>query len=128
NNEGRMIKLATLMDVRNTSGPVTVMRYNMYSATAISGTPAPGTSSREAIELLQEIAREELPRSMAFDWTELAFMELQAGSTATGVFGLAVAFVFLVLAAQYESWKMPLAGVLGRPLFPSSSLPAVSPS
>jgi multidrug efflux pump subunit AcrB len=126
NNEGRMIRLATLLDVRNTSGPVTVMRYNMYSATAITGTPAPGTSSREAIDLLQEIARQELPRSMAADWTELAFMELQAGSTATGVFGLAVVFVFLVLAAQYESWKLPLAVILVVPMCLLCSLAGVS--
>ncbi len=104
------------MDVRNTSGPVMGMRYNMYSSTAITGNPAPGTSSGEAIALLQEIAEEELPRSMAFDWTELAFMQLQAGNTATGVFGLAVVFVFLVLAAQYESWKLPLAVILVVPM------------
>jgi multidrug efflux pump len=115
-NQGQMIKLATLMDVRNTSGPVMGMRYNMYSATAITGNPAPGTSSGEAIGLLQGIAEEELPRSMAFDWTELAFMQLQAGNTATGVFGLAVLFVFLVLAAQYESWKLPLAVILVVPM------------
>ncbi len=116
NNQGQMIKLATLLDVRNTSGPVMGMRYNMYSSTAITGNPAPGTSSGEAIALLQEIAQQELPRSMAIDWTELAFMQLQAGNTATGVFGLAVVFVFLVLAAQYESWKLPLAVILVVPM------------
>ena len=100
NNQGQMIKLATLMDVRNTSGPVMVMRYNMYSSTAITGTTAPGVSSGEAIELVQQIATEELPRSMAYDWTELAYMQLQAGSSATSVFALAVMFVFLVLAAS----------------------------
>ena len=126
NNQGQMIKLATLMDVRNTSGPVMGMRYNMYSATAITGNPAPGTSSGEAIRLLQEIAEQELPRSMAFDWTELAFMQLQAGNTATGVFGLAVVFVFLVLAAQYESWKLPLAVILVVPMCLLCSLVGVS--
>ena len=111
-----MIRLATLLDVSNTSGPVMVMRYNMYSATAITGNPAPGTSSGEAIALMQEIADQELPRSMASDWTELAYMQLQAGNTATGVFALAVVFVFLVLAAQYESWKLPLAVILVVPM------------
>jgi multidrug efflux pump subunit AcrB len=111
-----MIRLATLMDVRNTSGPVAVMRYNMYSATAITGHPAPGTSSGQAIAMMQQIADEELPRSMASDWTELAFMELQQGGTAIGVFVLAVVFVFLVLAAQYESWKLPLAVILVVPM------------
>jgi multidrug efflux pump len=126
NNQGQMIKLATLMDVRNTSGPVMGMRYNMYSATAITGNPAPETSSGEAIGLLQKIAEEELPRSMAFDWTELAFMQLQAGNTATGVFGLAVVFVFLVLAAQYESWKLPMAVILVVPMCLLCSLVGVS--
>src|SRR4029077_12361631 len=99
-----------------TSGPVMVMRYNMYSSTAITGNPAPGTSSGEAIALMQEIAREELPRSMAPDWTELAYMQLNAGSTATGAFLLAVVFVFLVLAAQYESWTLPLAVIMIVPI------------
>ena len=126
NNQGQMIRLATLMDVSNTSGPVMVMRYNMYSSTAITGNPAPGTSSGEAIALMQEIAEQELPRSMAFDWTELAFMQLQAGNTATGVFGLAVVFVFLVLAAQYESWKLPLAVILVVPMCLLCSLVGVS--
>ena len=75
---------------------------------------------------MQEIAEQELPRSMAFDWTELAFMQLQAGNTATGVFGLAVVFVFLVLAAQYESWKLPLAVILVVPMCLLCSLVGVS--
>ena len=116
NNKGQMIRLATLLDVSNTSGPVAVMRYNMYSATAITGNPAPGTSSGQAIAMMQEIADEELPRSMASDWTELAYVQLQAGNTATGVFALAVVFVFLVLAAQYESWKLPMAVILVVPM------------
>jgi multidrug efflux pump subunit AcrB len=116
NNQGQMIRLATLLDVSSTSGPVMVMRYNMYSSTAITGNPAPGTSSGEAIALMQEIAREELPRSMAPDWTELAYMQLNAGNAATGAFLLAVVFVFLVLAAQYESWSLPLAVILVMPM------------
>jgi multidrug efflux pump len=116
NNQGQMIRLATLLDVSSTSGPVMVMRYNMYSSTAITGNPAPGTSSGEAIALMQEIARQELPRSMAPDWTELAYMQLNAGNAATGAFLLAVVFVFLVLAAQYESWSLPLAVILVMPM------------
>ena len=65
---------------------------------------------------MQEIADEQLPRSMAYDWTELAYLQLQAGNTAMGVFALAVVFVFLVLAAQYESWKLPLAVILVVPM------------
>ncbi|MHB1556354.1 MAG: efflux RND transporter permease subunit [Isosphaeraceae bacterium] len=126
NNRGQMIRLATLMDVRNTSGPVAVMRYNMYSATAITGNAAPGTSSGQAIALMQAIADKELPRSMASDWTELAFMERQQGNTAIGIFLLAVVFVFLVLAAQYESWKLPLAVILVVPMCLLCSLVGVN--
>jgi multidrug efflux pump len=126
NDKGQMIRLATLLDVSNTSGPVAVMRYNMYSATAITGNPAPGTSSGQAIELMQKIADEELPRSMASDWTELAYMQLLAGNTATQVFALAVVFVFLVLAAQYESWKLPLAVILVVPMCLLCSLSSVN--
>ena len=126
NNRGQMIRLATLLDVSNTSGPVAVMRYNMYSSAAITGNPAPGTSSGQAIAMMKEIADSELPRSMASDWTELAFMELQQGGTAIGIFVLAVVFVFLVLAAQYESWKLPLAVILVVPMCLLCSLVGVN--
>ncbi len=126
NNRGQMIRLGTLLDVRDTSGPVAEMRYNMYSSTAITGNPAPGTSSGQAIAMMQQIADEELPRSMASDWTELAFMELQQGGTAIGVFALAVIFVFLVLAAQYESWSLPLAVILVVPMCLLCSLVGVN--
>jgi multidrug efflux pump len=116
NNRGEMIRLATLLSIRGTTGPVVVMRYNMYSATSITGNAAPGTSSGQAIALMQEIASKELPPSMAFDWTELAYMQLQAGQVAIYVFALAVVFVFLVLAAQYESWSLPLAVILVVPM------------
>jgi hydrophobe/amphiphile efflux-1 (HAE1) family protein len=122
NNQGQMIRLGTLLDVRSTSGPVMVMRYNMYSAAAITGGTAPGTSSGQAIAVIQDIARQELPRSMGTDWTELTFLQLQAGNTATYVFILAVVFVFLVLAAQYESWSLPLAVILVVPMCLLSSI------
>jgi multidrug efflux pump len=116
NNRGEMIRLGTLLEIRSVSGPVMVMRYNMYSATAITGNTSPGTSSGQAIALMQEIATQELPRAMATDWTELAYMQLQAGQAAIFIFALAVAFVFLVLAAQYESWSLPLAVILVVPM------------
>lgn len=114
--QGQMIKLATLIDTRATSGPVMVMRYNMYSATAITGDAATGVSSGQAVERMQEIADRNLPRSMAYDWTELTYLQLQAGNAAIAVFALAVVFVFLVLAAQYESWALPLAVILVVPM------------
>ena len=116
NNQGQMVRLGTVLSVRDTSGPVMVMRYNMYSATAITGNTAPGTSSGQAIALMHELAASEMPRSMRSDWTELTYLQLQAGNTALYVFALAVVFVFLVLAAQYESWKLPLAVILVVPM------------
>jgi multidrug efflux pump len=112
----QMIPLATLLQVRDASGPLMVMRHNMYSAAAVTGSLSPGTSSGQAIKLVEEIADKALPPSMAYDWTELTFMQLQAGSTAMYVFALAVVFVFLVLAAQYESWTLPLAVILVVPM------------
>ncbi|MBX9679331.1 MAG: efflux RND transporter permease subunit [Gemmataceae bacterium] len=116
NKQGQMIRLGTVLDVRDVSGPVMVMRYNMYSATAITGNAAPGTSSGEAIEMMQNLADKTLPPEMATDWTELAYLQLQAGNAAIWVFALAVMFVFLVLAAQYESWSLPLAVILVVPM------------
>jgi hydrophobe/amphiphile efflux-1 (HAE1) family protein len=116
NNQGQMVRLGTLLAARNTSGPVSLMRYNMYSATAIIGDTSPGTSSGQGAALMKELAKEELPRSMASDWTELTYLQLQAGNTAIYVFALAVVFVFLVLAAQYESWGLPLAVILVVPM------------
>jgi len=115
-NQGQMIRLGTMMSVRDTSGPVAVMSYNMYAATAVTGNPSPGTSSGQAIALMQEVANSSLPESMATEWTELTFLQLQAGNQAIFVFALAVVFVFLVLAAQYESWSLPLAVILVVPM------------
>jgi multidrug efflux pump len=116
NKQGQMIRLGTMLDVRDTSGPVAVTRYNMYAAAAITGNAAPGTSSGEAIELMQQIADETLPREMAYEWTELAYLQLKAGNVAIFVFALAVMFVFLVLAAQYESWSLPMAVIMVVPM------------
>ena len=116
NNQGQMVRLATLLTVYDIGGPVMVLRYNMYSAAAVTGDPGPATSSGQAVGLMQKIADEELPRSMAPDWTDLAFLQLQAGNTAMWFFLLAVVFVFLVLAALYESWKLPLAVILVVPM------------
>jgi hydrophobe/amphiphile efflux-1 (HAE1) family protein len=116
NNQGQMVRLGTLLAARNTSGPVSLMRYNMYSATAIIGNTSPGTSSGQGVALMKDLAKQESPRSMASDWTELTFLQLQAGNTAIYVFALAVVFVFLVLAAQYESWRLPLAVILVVPM------------
>ncbi len=116
NNQGQMIRLGSLMDIRYTSGPVMTMRYNMYSAASVTGNTLPGVSSGEAIGRMQQIAGSILPQSMACDWTDLTYLQLQAGSAAIYVFALGVVFVFLVLAAQYESWSLPLAVILVVPM------------
>jgi hydrophobe/amphiphile efflux-1 (HAE1) family protein len=116
NSQGQMLRLGSVLSVRDTSGPVSLMRYNMYSATAITGDTAPGTSSGQAIALMRRLSAADLPRSMRSEWTGLTYLQLQAGNTALYVFALAVVFVFLVLAAQYESWTLPLAVILVVPM------------
>jgi hydrophobe/amphiphile efflux-1 (HAE1) family protein len=115
-DSGRMVPLASVASVRDVSGPVLVMRYNMYPSAAVNASAAPGYSSGQAIAVLGEVARSDLPPSMRSEWTELALLELQAGNTAMWVFLLAVVLVFLVLAAQYESWSLPLAVILVVPM------------
>jgi multidrug efflux pump subunit AcrB len=80
NNQGQEIRLGTMMDVTDKSGPVMILRYNLYSAAAITGNPSPDISSGQAADMMQEIADRSLPRSMAFDWTELTYLQLQAGN------------------------------------------------
>ena len=116
NNQNQMVPLATALSVRDTSGPVLILRYNMYSAAAITGNVAPGTSTGQAVPMMQDIANRELPQKMAYEWTELAYLQNQTGNTAMYVFALAVVFVFLTLAALYESWKLPLAVILVVPM------------
>ncbi len=116
NATGGMVPLASVMSVEPASGPVLILRYNMYAAAAINGSAAPGVSSGTALTLMEDKAQEDLPPSMSTDWTELALLQLQTGNTAMYVFLLAVILVFLVLAAQYESWSLPLAVILVVPM------------
>jgi multidrug efflux pump subunit AcrB len=116
NSQNEMVPLADFASVRYVSGPVMVMRYNMYPSAAVHADPGPGTSSGQAIEHLEETANGHLPATMRTEWTELALLQLQTGNTAMWVFLLAVVLVFLVLAAQYESWTLPLAVILVVPM------------
>ncbi len=116
NSQNGMVRMGTVMSVRDTSGPVVVMRYNLYSAASITGNPSDGTGSGDAIKLMQEISQKQLGYGMKLEWTELAYLQNQAGNSAMWFFLLAVVFVFLVLAAQYESWKLPLAVILVVPM------------
>jgi multidrug efflux pump subunit AcrB len=127
NSQGQMIPLASLLSIRNQGGPVSLMRYNMYSATAITGNAAPGVSSGQATAKMGEIADQLMPReTMAREWTELAYLQEDAGNLALFIFALAVSFVFLVLAAQYESWSLPLAVILVVPMCLLCSISGVS--
>ena len=116
NAHGEMVPLAAFASINEVSGPVLITRYNLYPSAAINADAAPGVSSGQAIEQLQEVAQRNLPSSMRAEWTELALLQQMAGNTAMYAFLLAVVLVFLVLAAQYESWSLPLAVILVVPM------------
>jgi multidrug efflux pump subunit AcrB len=116
NEYGAMVPLATLISDRPVEGPVMIVRYNMYPAAPINGNAAPGISSGEAIAVMDRVADGQLRQGMQPEWTELAKLQLDTGNTAMLVFVLAVVLVFLVLAAQYESWSLPLAVILVVPM------------
>jgi multidrug efflux pump len=122
NQNGTMVPLGAVARATEIDGPLVLTRYNTAPSASINGNAAPGVSSGRAIEILQDIARQELPKAMTFEWTELAFLELEAGNTAITVFAFSIMMVFLVLAAQFESWSMPLAVILSVPLCVSSAL------
>ncbi|MFN3868188.1 MAG: efflux RND transporter permease subunit [Hyphomicrobiaceae bacterium] len=116
NEAGETVPLGSFTTVSNIAGPYRVPRYNLYPAAELDGAPAPGTSQGQAIEIMQQMAAETLPEGITYEWTTLAFQQLRAGDTAMFVFALAVVFVFLVLAAQYESLTLPLAVILIVPM------------
>lgn len=118
NSAGDMVPLATLITIKDVSGPGIVYRFNMYPSADFVATPAAGSSSGTAITVMEELTRRELPDSMTTAWTELAFEQIDASKDLLTklVFPLAVLFVFLVLAAQFESWSMPLSILLIVPM------------
>ena len=111
-----MVPLSTLVSVKPKTGPDTISHYNLYRSVEIAGDTAPGVSSGQAIAAMQDIARRVLPPGMAYEWSGLAYQEIEVGGRAGFVFALSALFVFLVLAAQYESWLVPLAVILAVPL------------
>ena len=113
---GALVPLGTLVEIRDVTGPALVQRYNMYVSVPLQGNAAPGVSTGEALGLMESVAAGTLPQGTSYEWTELALQESQTGNTAVLIFGLSVLFVFLALAAQYESWIMPFAIVLIVPL------------
>jgi multidrug efflux pump len=118
NAEGERVPLQTLVDVSDYSGPAIVNRYNGYPSAELSGNMAPGTSSGQAVEIMDQLSAESLPSTMATDWTEITLQQILASQDILTklAFPLAVVFVFLVLSAQYESWTLPLSIILIVPM------------
>ncbi|HAJ92358.1 MAG TPA: hydrophobe/amphiphile efflux-1 family RND transporter [Gammaproteobacteria bacterium] len=116
NASGAMVPLGTLIAVEETVGPQTILRYNLYPTASITGEAAPGYSSGQALDLMEQLAGQKLPTSMGYEWTGMSFQEKQVGSEAIMVFALAIILVFLVLSAQYESWSSPAAVIMVVPL------------
>ena len=125
NSAGEMIPLGTLLTIQETIGPDAVTRYNMFPAADLNGIPLPGTSSGQAIEIAKGLFDKEALPGMGFEWTELTLQEQLAGNTLIYVFPLCVLLVFLTLAAQYESWSLPLAIVLIVPMCLLSAMAGV---
>jgi hydrophobe/amphiphile efflux-1 (HAE1) family protein len=116
NKNGDTVPLGSFVTVSDISGPYRVPRYNLYVSAELDGAAAPGYSLGQAIQSMEKVAAETLPDGFAFEWTTLAYQQIRAGNTAIFAFGLAVVFVFLVLAAQYESMTLPLAVILIVPM------------
>ncbi|HKH74832.1 MAG TPA: multidrug efflux RND transporter permease subunit [Vicinamibacterales bacterium] len=125
NARGDMVPLGSLVTVSRSYGPDQVMHYNGYPAAEINGGPAPGFSSGQAQTAIADTLRAELPPGMTFEWTELAYQELLAGNTMLLVFPLCVLLVYVVLAAQYESWTLPLSVILIVPMTLFSAIAGV---
>jgi hydrophobe/amphiphile efflux-1 (HAE1) family protein len=116
NTQGETVPLGSFTTVRDIAGPYRVPRYNLYPAAELDGAPAPGYSQGQAIEIMQQLAAQTLPDGFSYEWTTLAFQQQRAGNTAIFAFLLAVVFVFLVLAAQFESLTLPLSIILIVPM------------
>jgi len=128
NADGNMVPLGAVLTVREIGGPLLLTRYNMYPSAAIVGGTKPGVSSGEGIDAMQRLAAQNLPKGMGYEWTEINFIQIDAAKNFWNrlIFPLAVAFVFLVLAAQYESWALPLAVILVVPMCILGSLAGVA--
>jgi len=113
---GALVPLGSLVQIRDVAGPVLIQRYNMFTSVPLQGEAAPGVSTGAALDAMEQVTNATVPPGVGFEWTDLAYQEKATGNTAIYIFALAVVFVFLVLAAQYESWALPLAIVLIVPM------------
>jgi hydrophobe/amphiphile efflux-1 (HAE1) family protein len=125
NAAGDMVPLGSVLNVKQSYGPDQVTHYNAYPAADINGSAAPGVSAGEAVQRMEQLASETLPNGIGFEWTELTYQQKLAGNTAVFVFPLCVLLVFLVLAAQYESWSLPLVIILIVPMCLLSAIAGV---
>jgi len=116
NNNGDMVPIGSVAAFRDITGPYRVPRFNLYPAAEVQGNAMPGYSTGDALAAMEKLANDRLPDGFGFEWTELAYQEKLAGGTGLLVFAASVVFVFLVLAAQYESWALPLAVILIVPM------------
>jgi HAE1 family hydrophobic/amphiphilic exporter-1/multidrug efflux pump len=108
--------MSTVSKINMTTGPDILQRYNMFRTAEINGANAPGISTGQALTVMEDVAAKELPQGYGFEWTSIAYQEKEAGGTQGPIFGMAMLFVFLVLAAQYESWAVPFSVLLGLPI------------
>jgi HAE1 family hydrophobic/amphiphilic exporter-1/multidrug efflux pump len=114
--DGAMVPMSTVSQIGMTTGPDILQRYNMFRTAEINGANGPGVSTGEALGVMEDLAAKELPQGYGYDWTGIAYQEKQAGGTQGPIFGMALVFVFLVLAAQYESWAIPFSVLFGLPV------------
>jgi len=115
NREGKSVPLAAFVDIQEIVGPDYTNRFNLYRAIELSGGPAPGYTSVQALNALEEVAGNVLPENMGFEWSNMSFQEKKASGTGAIVFVFSLLFVFLILCAQYESWSLPFSILLGTP-------------
>src|SRR5262249_6352497 len=116
NKGGQMVPLSSLVSTHSISGPEYTNRFNLYRAAQVIGNAASGYSSGQAMAALEEVAKEVLPREMGYDWCDLSYQERKASGAATTSFALSLIFVFLILAALYESWSLPFSVLLTVPI------------
>ena len=115
-SSGAMVPIGSVANLVNDSGPSRIVRYNLFPASELQGNPAMGVSSGQALGVMEQMATSTLPQGFSYEWTELAYQQKAAGSGTTMIFLMAVVFVFLVLAAQYEAFTLPLAVILIVPM------------
>jgi multidrug efflux pump len=122
NKQGDPVPLASLIRVRNDNGPVFVMRYNDLNSAAVNGGTKPGFSSGQAIAVMGRLCDQNLPEGMGYEWTNISYQQVTAGKSGILIFGLGVVLIFLILAALYESWGLPLSIILVVPMCLLSSI------